>query len=104
MERLYYKIAEVSDMLGIPAYTIRFWEKEFSELAPKRNEKGKRFYTNEDIEVLRKIMHLRYQKNLNITGARNELSHTGDDISRIQHVKKTLTDVRNELQDIMETL
>ena len=104
MEKLYYKIAEVSDMLGIPVHTIRFWEKEFKELSPKRNDNGKRFYTAEDIETLRKIMHLRYKKNLNITGARSELSNVGDEVSRAHRVRNTLIGVRNELKDLMEAL
>ncbi|MBQ9440760.1 MAG: MerR family transcriptional regulator [Paludibacteraceae bacterium] len=104
MEKLYYKIAEVSEILNIPVHTIRYWETEFKELQPKRNEKGKRFYTAEDIDVIREIAHLRYQKNLNITGTRSELKNNGGDAALMSKTKQKLISIRNQLSDIYEQL
>ena len=56
MEKLYYSISEVAEMLNVNQSNLRFWEKEFKQLKPKRNDKGTRFYTQEDINVLKKIM------------------------------------------------
>ena len=52
LEKKYYKIREVAEMLGLPASTIRFWESKFTIINPKRNDKGTRFYTASDIENL----------------------------------------------------
>ncbi len=51
-EKKYYKIREVSELLGVPASTLRFWESEFPSLRPKRNAKGTRFYSQSDMERL----------------------------------------------------
>ena len=55
LEKKYYKIREVAEMLGLPASTIRFWESKFTIINPKRNDKGTRFYTPSDVEKLRMV-------------------------------------------------
>ena len=55
-EKLYYSIKEVADMFSINQSNLRFWEKEFKQLKPKRNDKGTRFYTKEDIQVVKQII------------------------------------------------
>ena len=55
MEKLYYSIAEVAKMFNVNQSLLRFWEKEFKQLSPRRNEKGTRFYTKQDIFIIKQI-------------------------------------------------
>ncbi|MDE7145724.1 MAG: MerR family transcriptional regulator, partial [Duncaniella sp.] len=63
-EKKYYKIREVAEMLGIPASTLRFWEKQFTIIKPHRNEKVTRFYTPKDVETIRMVHFLVKEKGL----------------------------------------
>ena len=69
----YYSIKEVSEMLGIPDSTLRYWEKEFKEIAPKKNAKGIRHYTMDDIEQIKKVKFLVKDNSLTINGAKTRM-------------------------------
>ena len=73
-EKLYYAISEVSRMTGLEPYVLRYWEKEFSMLKPKKNRGGTRLYTTKDIELINRINHLRTKEKLTIAGARTKLN------------------------------
>ena len=73
-EKLYYSISEVSEMTGLEAYVLRYWEKEFPSLKPKKNRGGNRIYTSRDIELINRIQHLRRTEKLTIAGARTKLA------------------------------
>ena len=62
LNKKYYKISEVAELLQIPASTLRFWEKQFTVIHPKRNDKGSRFYTPADIEKIRMVHYLVKEK------------------------------------------
>lgn len=72
-EKLYYTISEVSRMTGLEAYVLRYWEKEFPLLKPKKNSGGTRLYTSKDIELINQINYLRTKEKLTIAGARSKL-------------------------------
>ena len=72
-DKLYYSISEVSQMTGLEAYVLRYWEKEFPTLRPKKNRGGNRLYTSKDIELINRIHHLRTKEKLTIAGARTKL-------------------------------
>lgn len=72
-DKLYFKIGEVSDIAGVPAYVLRFWESEFKRIRPKRTESGQRLYRKSDIELILKIKHLLYDKKFTIQGAKRHL-------------------------------
>ena len=72
-EKLYYSIREVSRLTDIQAYTLRYWEKEFPKLKPKKSKKGQRTYTKKDIEIIRAIKDLLYERGYTIKGARDKL-------------------------------
>ncbi|MDF1544325.1 MAG: MerR family transcriptional regulator [bacterium] len=74
VEKLYYSISEVSEMTGLEAYVLRYWEKEFPSLKPKKNRGGNRIYTSRDIELINRIQHLRRSEKLTIAGARTKLA------------------------------
>ena len=72
-ENLYYSISEVSELTEVEAYTLRYWEKEFPKLRPKKSKKGQRTYTKKDIDVIQSIKELLYQRKYTIKGAREKL-------------------------------
>src|SRR6478609_863211 len=72
-DKLYFKIGEVSDLLGVEPYVLRYWETEFSVLSPKKSGTGHRLYRRKDVELLLRIKHLLYEKKFTIEGARQTL-------------------------------
>src|SRR5580698_9401541 len=72
-DKLYFRIGEVADLLGVEPYVLRYWESEFPKLAPKKSGTGHRLYRRKDVELLLKIKHLLYEKRFTIEGARQTL-------------------------------
>ena len=70
-----YRIGEVADMLNLKSYVLRFWESEFPQLVPSRTEKGQRLYTEEHVDLLRRIQTLLHAQGMTIEGARRILEH-----------------------------
>ncbi len=81
LTKLYYTIGEVADMFDVNTSLIRFWEKEFTVLKPKKNKKGNRLFTVKDIKNLEKIFDLVKVKGFTLDGAKNKLKE--------QHLEKT---------------
>ncbi len=104
MEKLFYSIAEVSKMLNINASNLRFWEKEFKQLKPRRNEKGTRFYTEDDIKLVKQIMFLVNEQNLTLEGARQKLSQKKDHVAKQQELIERLKRIKTELKGISKAL
>lgn len=104
MEKLYYSISEVADMFSINQSNLRFWEKEFKQLNPKRNAKGTRFYTNDDIQLIKQIIFLVNEQKLTLDGARRKLSQKKDSIAKQQEAVERLKAVREELLGIAKAL
>lgn len=100
----YYKIGEVAKNLGLSPSKIRYWEQEFEMISPKKNKKGDRLFTEKDILKLKTIHHLRTQKKLTLKGAKKELTAKSEKlinnqklITRLEYVKKTLSELKNHL-------
>src|ERR1044072_222753 len=72
-DKLYFKIGEVSELLGVEPYVLRYWETEFPGLSPKKSGTGHRLYRRKDVELLLRIKHLLYEKRFTIEGARQSL-------------------------------
>lgn len=104
MEKLFYSISEVSEMLNINASNLRFWEKEFKQLKPKRNVKGTRFYTEDDIKLVRQIMFLVNEQNLTLEGARQKLNRKKDHVAKQQELIERLKRIKTELKGISKAL
>ncbi len=111
-DKLYFKIGEVSELLGVEAYVLRYWETEFSALAPKKSGAGHRLYRRKDVELLLRIKHLLYEKRFTIEGARQTLQAEGR-AARSKPSKRMqqelfpsdpLPDIRRELADILAIL
>src|SRR2546421_6689757 len=72
-DKLFFRIGEVSTMLGVEPYVLRYWETEFPSLSPKKSGTGHRLYRRKDVELLLRIKHLLYEKRFTIDGARQYL-------------------------------
>src|SRR3954451_21750760 len=111
-DKLYFKIGEVSDLLGVEPYVLRYWETEFSVLSPKKSGTGHRLYRRKDVELLLRIKHLLYEKRFTIEGARQSLQAEAKapkpkGIKRIQQElfsSDPLPEIRRELADILQLL
>jgi len=99
-EKLYYSIGEISEAFNLNASLIRFWEKEFEILKPKKNSKGTRRYSLIDIEKLQTIHHLVKEKGYTLDGAKDQLKILNKNfevIKKLEKVKSKLINIRNEL-------
>ena len=73
MEKLFYKIGEVSQMTDLKPFVLRFWQTEFPVLYPKKSKGGQRVYTKKEVELILEIKRLLYTEGLTIAGARKRL-------------------------------
>jgi DNA-binding transcriptional MerR regulator len=111
-DKLYFKIGEVSELLGLEPYVLRYWETEFPVLSPKKSGTGHRLYRRKDVELLLRIKHLLYEKRFTIEGARQSLQASAKApkpavAKRIQQELFTsdpLPEIRRELADILKGL
>lgn len=100
IEKLYYSIGEVSEMLSINASTIRYWEKEFDILKPKKNAKGDRFFTKEDIEKIRLIYRMLKEKGYTVDGAKTQLKDKYEEENRKMALIEKLNKIRGFLVEM----
>lgn len=105
IEKLYYTIGEVSSLFGVNASLIRFWEKEFDIIKPKKNKKGNRLFTKEDLDNLRIIYHLVKERGYTLQGAREKLRKGREGvqgnveiIESLQQVRAFLLELRAQIQ------
>jgi DNA-binding transcriptional MerR regulator len=73
-EKIYFKIGEVCDLVGVQAHVLRYWETEFPMLAPQKNRAGQRTYRRRDVEIALRIKELLYEELYTIAGAKKKLS------------------------------
>src|SRR5580704_2392104 len=112
-DKLYFKIGEVSSLLTVEPYVLRFWETEFPKLAPKKTDKGQRMYRRKDVELLLQIKHLLYEKKFTIEGARQFLQGVsktapkapmGQTQGALFASQDALPEIRKELAAILEMM
>ncbi|MDC8001079.1 MerR family transcriptional regulator [Aequorivita todarodis] len=103
-EKLYYGIGEVAEAFGVNTSLIRFWEKEFDALKPKKNAKGNRKFTPQDIKNLELIFHLVKERGFTLEGAKIHLKENKQKtLDRFEIIRK-LESVKAELLKIKEQL
>ena len=102
-DKLYFRIGEVSRIAGVPAYVLRFWEKEFPRIRPKRAPSGQRLYRKKDVERILTVKHLLYEKKFTIEGARRRLRKDRAEPDRTFE-DGALAEIRNELLRIRRIL
>ena len=104
IEKLYYSIREVADMFEVNVSLIRFWEKEFDILKPKKNKKGNRMFTAKDIDNLNIIYHLVKERGYTLEGAKKKLKENKDDTINNIDIIKRLKDIRQFLVELKKEL
>ena len=102
-DKLYYSIGEVSRMLDVNPSLLRFWETEFSEIRPHKNKKGTRYYTADDIALLKHIYHLTRDCGYTLDGVREQL-RLKDKVDDTMQVSQTLTEVKKFLLELKAQL
>lgn len=119
-DKLFYKIGEVSRIIGVESYVLRYWETEFSFLSPRKSKSGQRIYTKNDIDIILQIKKLLYEEKYTIDGVRRKLrgnlglivtniSEETSDLKTIDDkeympdisVKNTLDMVKERLREIL---
>ncbi len=103
-KKLYYSIGEVAKMFDVKTSLIRYWEKEFSIIKPKKNRKGNRLFTPKDIDNFHLIYHLVKERGLTLQGAKNKLKENKDDLSHNFEIVKKLTEIKRLLNNVKEEL
>ena len=106
-DKLFFTISEVAAMFKVNASLIRFWEKEFEVLKPRKSNKGNRLYTKKDIENLRVIYNLVKEKGFTLQGAKEKLKQKPvesqnknlEAIEKLQRVKTYLQDLKKRLAE-----
>jgi len=106
-EKRYYSISEVSRITGLEQYVLRYWEKEFPVLKPRKNKGGNRLYTPEDITLINRINHLRKTEGLTIPGVRQRLTlrrgpENGENSSAKARAKTLLGQIRKDVEDLLK--
>lgn len=97
LSKKYYKIGDVAEILQIPTSTLRFWEKEFTVIKPKRNSKNIRVYTPRDIETIKMIYYLVKEKGLKLDAAQAMIKRNRDGVSKQHEVVERLKSMREQL-------
>jgi DNA-binding transcriptional MerR regulator len=109
-DKLYFRIGEVATLCRLPAYVLRFWESEFSQLKPVKSSTGQRMYRKRDVESVLRIKQLLYEQGFTIAGARQQLRSEGkpdktqsaipfpsQSSSEIQRIRQGLREILNLL-------
>ena len=104
LNKKFYKISDVAAILGIPATTLRYWEKEFTIIKPRRNAKNIRFYTPADIETIRKVYYLVKEKGLKLDAAQEQIRRNRANVDKRVEVIERLKGIKQELLELDEAL
>ena len=104
----YYSIAEVSEMFSLPASLLRYWEKEFPNISPRKSSNGQRIYTKDDIEEIRLVNDLVKGRNMKLAAARELIQrnragakNSSDLLQRMMDVREQLVAIKKELDAIV---
>ena len=104
IKKIYYSIGEVAAMFDVKNSLIRFWEKEFSIIKPKKNKKGNRYFTEKDINNFKIIFHLVKERGYTLDGAKKKLRENKEDTIKNVEIVNQLKDIRTQLVAIREIL
>ena len=109
--KVFYRVGEVSQLVGVESYVLRYWEKMFPQLNPEKDETGQRVYTRSDIDLILRIKDLLYEERYTIDGARKRLrresrskSKENRDPGDVQELLVVLKGVKGVLQEVSAIL
>jgi DNA-binding transcriptional MerR regulator len=112
-DKLFFRIGEVSQLVGVEPHVLRYWESEFRGLAPRKSSSGQRMFRRKDVELLLRIRHLLYDRKFTIEGARLVLQESaGENGRRMRELRQEelftaetpIAGIRRELADILKIL
>ncbi|NVK05257.1 MAG: MerR family transcriptional regulator [Flavobacteriia bacterium] len=104
LTKRYYTIGEVAEIFDVNTSLLRYWEKEFPNLQPKKNSKGNRAYTPKDIERIHLVFHLVKERGFTIDGARKKLRENHEDVAKEAEVVSRLMNVREKIMNLKRAL
>lgn len=104
IEKIYYSIGEVAEMFNVAPSLIRFWESEFEIIQPKKNRKGNRQFTKEDIDNVRTIFHLVKEKGFTLQGAKEMLRNDAQSVRTKMELIDSLKKVRAFLIEVRDKI
>jgi DNA-binding transcriptional MerR regulator len=104
VEKLFHSIGEVAEMLNVPVSTVRFWENEFDVLKPRKNKKGNRLFTANDIKNLKIIHHLVKEKGMTLSGAKKQLSVKWEETDYKYEVSQSLQNIKGLLLELRDSI
>ena len=102
-DKKYFRIGEVSRIIGVRPYVLRYWESEFPQIRPHRADSKQRTYQKRDLEVILEIKKLLYEEKLTIEGARRKLKGKRSE-KQVSVDQGFLKEIRSELQEILRAL
>ena len=101
-DKTYFRIGEVSRIIGVEPYVLRYWESEFPQIRPERADSNQRTYQKKDLELILEIKRLLYEEKLTIEGARRRLKQRR--AKRVPVDKALMKEIKQELKDILKAL
>jgi len=104
IEKLFYSIGEVAEMFDVKTSLIRYWEKEFDIIRPKKNKKGNRLFTKEDIDNFHLIFYLVKEKGMTLKGAKKKIKENKDDTEKNFEIIKSLKEIKQLLLETRDAL
>ncbi len=104
IEKLYYSIGEVAQIFNVNTSLIRFWEKEFDIIKPKKNKKGNRLFTKEDVKNFEIIYHLVKVQGMTLKGARKKIKENKENVMNNFEIVQSLNNIKGMLLDIRDEI
>jgi len=102
----YFTIGEVSELCGVKAHVLRYWEQEFTQLKPVKRSGNRRYYQHHEVLLIRRIRELLYEQGFTISGARNRLGHPGqiEGGAAASAAMQNVAALRHEIREIISLL
>jgi DNA-binding transcriptional MerR regulator len=102
-DKRYFRIGEVSRIIGVEPYVLRYWESEFSQIKPSRADSNQRTYQKKDLETIFEIKRLLYDEKMTLEGAKKRLKKKKQ-LKKEISTKEFLSEIKRELQEIFDIL
>jgi DNA-binding transcriptional MerR regulator len=112
--KLFFRIGEVADLVGVEPHVLRYWEREFRSVRPSKSAKGQRVYSRRDVESLLRVRDLLYREGFTIAGARKKLQRAGEEPEELatlanedragSRTREQLLAIRNEVEAFLAEL
>jgi len=103
-KKLYYKMGEVTELTGLEAHVIRFWEQEFPQLEPKKSRTGHRNFTRGDIDTILEIKRLVHEQGFTLAGAKKKLAGEDDGTRSPEAMKQKMLSEIREIRGVLENV